>query len=86
MNELFENNSLERALGFGLGLELRAKLMERGTVLIGDDGVLGGESVRAGILRRPALSFFSARSGAELSVGGVRNLAGCRHVEGPFED
>jgi hypothetical protein len=31
-------------------MELRAKLMERGTVFIGDDGVLGGESVGAGVL------------------------------------
>ena len=50
MDQLFENNLLERALGVGLGMELRAKLLERGTALIGDDGVLGGESVGAGVL------------------------------------
>ena len=50
MEQLFENNLLEGALGFGLGMELRAKLMERGTVFIGDDGVLGGESVGTGVL------------------------------------
>jgi hypothetical protein len=32
-------------------------------------------------LGRLMLSFFSARSGTELGVGGVRDLAGCRHVE-----
>jgi hypothetical protein len=35
-------------------------------------------------LRGLALSFFSARSGAELGVGGVRDLAGSRHVEWSF--
>jgi hypothetical protein len=71
-------------LRFGLGMELRAKLIERGTVFIGDDGVLGGESVSAGVLRRLALPFFGARSGTELGVGGVCDLAGCRHIEWSF--
>jgi hypothetical protein len=84
MEQLFENNLLECALRLGLGVELRAKLIERRTVSIGNDGVLGGESVGAGVLRRLALSFFSARSGTEMGVGGVRDLAGCRHVEWSF--
>src|ERR1700724_2622125 len=84
MDQLFKNNLLDRALGFALGQELRAKLIERSTVFIGDDGVLGGESVGAGVLRRLALAFFSARSGTELGVGGVRDLARSRHVEGSF--
>src|ERR1700693_5051615 len=84
MDHLFENNVLERALGFGLGQELRAKLIERSTIFIGDDGVLGGESVGASVLRGLALSFFSARSGTELGVGGVRDLARSRHVERSF--
>jgi hypothetical protein len=75
---------LERALGFDLGVELGAKSIERGTVFLGDDGVLGGERVGSGVLRRLALAFFGARSGAELGVAGVRDLAGWRHVEGPF--
>ena len=50
MDQLFKDNLLEGALRFGLGMELRAKLMERGTVFIGDDGVLGGESVGTGVL------------------------------------
>ena len=50
MDQLFENNLLEGTLRFGLGMELRAKLMERGTVFIGDDGVLGGERMGAGVL------------------------------------
>src|ERR1035438_8998261 len=84
MDQLFENNLLEGALGFGLGMELRAKLMERSTVFLGDDGVLGGERVGAGVLRGLALPFFGARSGTELGVGGVRDLAGSRHVEWSF--
>ena len=84
MDQLFENNLLERSLGFRLGLELLAKLLERGTVFLRDDGVLGSESMRAGVLRRLALSFFSARSGTELGIGGVCDLAGCRHVERSF--
>ena len=84
MDQLFKDNLLEGALRFGLGMELRAKLMERGTVFLGDDGVLGGESMGAGVLRGLALSFAGARSGAELGVGGVRDLAGSRHVEWSF--
>jgi hypothetical protein len=72
------------AVGFDLGTELLAKLVECGTVFIGDDGVLGRESVGAGVSRRLALSSFRARSGAELGVGGVRDLAGSRHIERSF--
>jgi hypothetical protein len=84
MEQLLENNLLEGALGFGLGLELGAKLVEDGAVFIRDDGVVGGESVGAGVLSGLALAFFGTRSGTELGVGGDSELAGWRHGEGPF--
>jgi hypothetical protein len=40
--------------------------------------------VGAGVLRGLALAFVGARSGTELGIGGVGELAGWRHGEGPF--
>ena len=74
--EFFKDDFLERALRASLGVELRAEFFEVVTLVVRDQRMLASEAVTTSVLGRAGFTFFGARSGAELGVGGVGQLAG----------
>jgi len=72
--QFIEHGLLQRAARVDFGLVIGAERFEFFAVLEGNEDLGGGEAVLARVLGGLSFAGFSARSGAELGVGGVCDL------------